>query len=43
MTRTGLLARYAFATPVTPSVTPGPAVKIATPGVRVHLAHPSAA
>src|SRR2546429_1007549 len=37
MTRIGLPARYAFATPVMPSVTPGPAVKIATPGVRVHL------
>ena len=39
----GMLARYALATPVTASVSPGPAVTIATPGWPVTRAQPSAA
>ena len=43
MTRMGTQSRYALATPVTMSVTPGPAVTIATPGRPVVRAQPSAA
>ncbi len=39
----GMLARCAFATPVTASVRPGPAVTMATPGCPVTRAQPSAA
>ena len=39
----GLAAAHAFATPVTASVTPGPAVTIATPTPRVSRAQASAA
>ena len=39
----GLCAAHAFATPVTASVTPGPAVTIATPTPRVSRAQASAA
>ena len=43
MITSGMLARYAVATPVTASVSPGPAVTIATPGWPVTRAQPSAA
>src|SRR3989475_10643661 len=43
MRSTGLRAEYALATPVTASVTPGPAVTIATPRLRVRRAQASAA
>jgi hypothetical protein len=38
-----MFARHAVATPVTASVSPGPAVTIATPGCPVTRAQPSAA
>ena len=43
ITTIGMLARQAVATPVTASVSPGPAVTIATPGCPVTRAQPSAA
>ncbi len=43
MISTGTQSRYAFATAVTTSVTPGPAVTIATPTRPVVRAQPSAA
>ena len=43
MTTIGLDAWYAFATAVTTSVTPGPAVTTATPGLKVMREYPSAA
>ncbi len=42
MTSMGTQSTYAFATAVTMSVTPGPAVTIATPILPVTLAQPSA-
>jgi hypothetical protein len=41
--RSGLRAAWAFATPVTASVTPGPGTTTATPRPRVRRAHASAA
>ena len=43
MRRSGLRAAWAFATPVTASVTPGPGTTTATPSPRVRRAHASAA